>query len=141
MSGDRFDLTNDKFTTGLGGLRKVPEGTSSHDILYRFDAFHECNPQVYKRLCDMSWIIRKRQGRDKCAIEFFTSLLRWNTYMETNTIEPFRISQDFRAVYARKIMAEAGPLRGLFDLRRSIADKRYGHLDLMTPIPDSIFGG
>jgi hypothetical protein len=50
-------------------------------------------------------------------------VLRWNYYMTTDSEDDYKLSNDFRACYARKIMAENLDLKGIFATKQSIADE------------------
>jgi hypothetical protein len=49
-------------------------------------------------------------------------VLRWNYYMSVDSVEEYKLSNDFRACYARLIMEQDPDLNGIFNTRGSIAD-------------------
>ena len=49
-------------------------------------------------------------------------VLRWNYYLSTEGEEEFKLSNDFRAVYARKIMENEPDLADAFNTKQSVVD-------------------
>jgi len=45
---------------------------------------------------------------------------------DVDPAEPFKLNNNYRAFYARKIMAEVPELAGFFEVRASAADQRQG---------------
>jgi len=89
----------------------------------RFERFDVLNPQVYKALVSLSRRIRGKRPNSTIGIGMLYEVLRWRCYMETDTEEPYKLSNDFRAFYARKIMREEADLKGIFQTKKSIADE------------------
>jgi len=87
----------------------------------RFEAFHESNPRVYEVLVRLAreWVART--GRHKLGIGALYERARWENALAT-TDPDFRLNNNYRAFYARMIMAREPDLAGLFDLRVSEAD-------------------
>lgn len=88
----------------------------------RFEAFHAANPQVYRILVRLAreWI--QRTGRHKIGIGALFKRARWKITISTSDPE-FKLNNNFRAFYARLIMAEHTELADVFDLRASEADE------------------
>ena len=88
----------------------------------KFEQFHQDNPQVYATLCRLAreWIART--GRQKVGIGALTERCRWEIALATSDPE-FKINNNFRAYYARLLMAREPDLADLFELRRSMADE------------------
>lgn len=84
-------------------------------IRARFDNFHAKNPQVYSDLLKLT-----RQAveakRNRIGIKMLFEILRWNHLLST-TGEPYKLSNDFTAHYARMIMQNHPEFGEIFDLR------------------------
>lgn len=88
----------------------------------RFERFDALNPQVYKTLVLMAREIRRKRPDSIIGIAMLYEVLRWRVYMETESDEPYRLSNDFKAFYARKIMDRNEDLGGIFVTKKSVAD-------------------
>jgi hypothetical protein len=110
-----------------GGLICPPRLSGEDNSLpARFDRFDAANPQVYEALVSLARSIRSKRPESTIGIGMLYEVLRWRCYMETDTEEPYRLSNDFRAFYARKIMRNAPDLDGIFQTKKSIADESEG---------------
>jgi hypothetical protein len=103
---------------------KCPTPTLGEDnsLPARFERFDEANPHVFRALVSLARRIRGKRPKSTIGIGMLYEVLRWRCYMETDTEEPYRLSNDFRAFYARKIMREEHDLNGIFQTKKSIAD-------------------
>jgi hypothetical protein len=103
---------------------ECPSRTSGEDnsLPARFERFDSANPQVYTELVSLARSIRSKRPGAIIGIGMLYEVLRWNCYMEVDSEEPYRLSNDFRAFYARKIMREEPDLGGIFQIKKSIAD-------------------
>jgi hypothetical protein len=101
---------------------QVPADTvhRKHDldsIQVRFERFHATNPHVYE------WLVREARAQMATGIgqlaiaDLFEDLRRWSR-VRTNTTENYKVSNDFRAHYARLIMAQEPDLKGFFTTRQ-----------------------
>ena len=101
--------------------------TSQDQIIVRKDGensledsflrFHAENPHIYttlKRLA-FKWV-RVRPG-EHVGIGMLWEVMRWKLNISTQG-EPLKLNNNYRAFYARKLMAENPRLRGLFEIRR-----------------------
>ena len=89
----------------------------------RFEQFHNAHPEVYTQLVRMSrqWVFA---GNRKLGIATLFERLRWEWHMNGLTDrDGFKLNNNYKAHYARKIMAENRDLDGLFNIRemRSVA--------------------
>jgi hypothetical protein len=91
------------------------------NAVIRFEAFHRANPHVYRLLDRLAhdWIAST--GRHKLGIGALFERARWELALQT-TDPDFKLNNDYRAFYARLLMLNHPELRGLFDLRDSVAD-------------------
>lgn len=88
----------------------------------RFERFHAANPQVYETLVLMAREIRRKRPESIIGIAMLYEVLRWNCYMKTDSDEPYKLTNDFKAFYARKIMDHNEDLGGIFVTKKSVAD-------------------
>lgn len=83
----------------------------------KFAEFHGKNPQVYTTLVKLAreW---KARRHNKLSIELLVNVFRWNMYMQTNDPNSdFKINNNYKSRYARKIMLENADLEGIFNIR------------------------
>jgi hypothetical protein len=80
-----------------------------------FERFHRENPQVYDELVGMArrW---RRSGHERCGIGMLFEVLRYRYGLRTAGDE-FKLNNNYRSRYARKIMAEHPDLDGFFETR------------------------
>ena len=90
-------------------------------IAQRFAKFHADNPQVYRMLVSLARDLRTRRPR-KLGIKMLFEVLRWQYYVQTDTDEEYKLSNDFTAPYARLIMAQEPDLQAAFNTRPSQVD-------------------
>ncbi len=88
----------------------------------RFKRFHAANPHVYDALVNLARRFRERRGESKIGIGMLYEVLRWNYYMTTESEDDYKLSNDFRACYARLIMQKESDLKGIFQTKQSVAD-------------------
>lgn len=81
----------------------------------RFAQFHEANPQVYTHLVALARA-GKAAGAHHLGIGMLFEELRWQSTIGTIG-EEFKLNNNFRSHYARRIMAQEADLRGVFELR------------------------
>lgn len=88
----------------------------------QFEQFHAENPRVYRVLVQIAREWRKRTGRTRLGIGALYERARWEIAITTSD-PSFKLNNDYRAFYARLIMARETDLAGMFNLRTSEADK------------------
>lgn len=76
------------------------------------------NPKIWELFLKYAREISK-SGRDKYSATMLFERIRWQTMVKTKS-DSFKISNDFRAYYARKIMAIHPEFRGFFRLREPL---------------------
>jgi len=87
----------------------------------RWREFHDANPHVYEWLRDAALKLKAR-GRERYGIGALVEAFRFHAAMTTDG-DDFKLNNNFRAFYARKIMAECPDLAGFFETRASVADE------------------
>ena len=85
-----------------------------------FDQYHKENPEIYDKLVDFACEARS-SGIRHLGIGMLYERLRWYTAVESRN-DSFKLNNNYRAFYARKIMVEYPELAGLFETRKSKAD-------------------
>lgn len=91
---------------------------TTETIRARFEAFHTEHPEVYRQLVQLArqWV---SVGRRRLGIATLFERLRWEWHIAGLTdVDGYKLNNSFRALYARKIMAEHPDLDGLFETRR-----------------------
>ena len=94
-----------------------------NSIPARFDRFHNANPQVYDCLVSLARQVMGRNRSRKIGIGMLYEVLRWEYFITTDSKDEYKLPNEFRACYARKIMKENADLAGCFHIRKSIADQ------------------
>ena len=86
-------------------------------IQARFEKFDRENPRVYELY--RRFAQQLREHRSRCGISLITERIRWEVAITTNDeTQDFKISNDYRSRYARKLMAEVPELRGFFVIKQ-----------------------
>lgn len=85
-----------------------------------FDQYHSDNPKIYEKLLEFAFEA-KRSGISHLGIGMLYERLRWYTSVEARN-DAFKLNNNYRAFYARKMMSECPELIGLFETRKSKAD-------------------
>ena len=83
----------------------------------RFLKFHADNPQVYEALHRLA-VDLVDAGQRRFSIAMIYEVLRWQHAMRTTDTQ-FKLNNDFRAGYARLLMANDSKLVGVFETRRA----------------------
>jgi len=95
-------------------IAATPDAT----IRQRFNAFHKANPRVYDMIVRLSLQVKNQFGLQKCGVSLIYERMRWlHLQAGTSGEEPFKLSNDFRAEYARLIMLNEPGLQGFFNVR------------------------
>jgi hypothetical protein len=89
-------------------------------IQERFEEFDRNNPEVYEMLVRYANDMHRR-GRTRIGISLLWERMRWEVYLTTDDPDGFKLNNDYRSRYARKIVAEHPSLEGLFSVRKLTA--------------------
>lgn len=78
--------------------------------------FHVENPDVYRLLVHYA---RQAQGygRTRIGIELLWNRMRWDYMVTTQHGDDFKLNQNYKAWYARRIMEREPDLKGIFEIR------------------------
>jgi hypothetical protein len=85
-------------------------------IRKNFERFHRENPHVYVLLVQYARQV-KAAGVTHYAIATLFERVRWHLTIDTKSRDGFKLNNNYRAHYARLIMAQEHDLAGLFELR------------------------
>ena len=81
-----------------------------------FNKFHTENPWVYDKLRTMALQL-KRSGRNSYGIAALFEVLRYEYAMKTKSDDGFKLNNNFRALYARKLVQNEPELEEFFRMR------------------------
>jgi hypothetical protein len=108
----------------MGSTRKeaaMQTKVLAQTIDQRFEAFHARHPEVWDLFVRFSLEIhdagQRKQALSRYGIAAITERIRWHYAVRPDIYEPFRINNDFRARYARRLMREYPQLTGMFHIR------------------------
>lgn len=89
--------------------------SSDPTIQEAFARFDRENPHVYEQLVGLArqW---QRAGHSKCGIGMLFEVLRWQLGLRTAG-DDFKLNNNFRSRYVRKLMTDYPEFRGYFELR------------------------
>lgn len=87
----------------------------SSDLERQFLRFHELNPHVYETIVKISFALRKR-GVPRTGISMIFERMRWLWAVQTRG-DDYKLNNNYRAFYARKVMDEHPELEGFFKTR------------------------
>ena len=89
-------------------------------ISEQFEAFHRANPHVYRQLRALALNYR-RAGQKRCGVKMLFEVLRYQSALKT-VGEPWKLNNNYTALYARRLMDRESELTGFFELRERRAD-------------------
>ena len=81
-------------------------------LVQKFKEYHDKNPQVFEMFKRFSQEA-KQAGFKKFSAKAVFERMRWYTDIETKG-EPFKLSNNYHAYYARKLMEEVPEFDGFF---------------------------
>lgn len=81
-----------------------------------FERFHAEHPEVETYLIALAHEV-KRKGHQRYGIGALWERLRWHFQIEIGLGDDFKLNNNFRSRYARKIMHEHPDLDGFFEIR------------------------
>lgn len=82
----------------------------------RFIDFDSKNPHIYGLFCKYT-NEAIAAGKTKLSHWLIVNRIRWDAEVTTNTNEPYKISNDFIALYARKFIADHPRYKDFFDTK------------------------
>ncbi len=82
-----------------------------------FNIFHKDNPHIYQKFAEQCFLAVNK-GKKKTSAKMIINVIRWHSYLETNTDDEYRINDAFSAHYARKFIEDYPQHNELFELRR-----------------------
>jgi len=101
--------------TLFGDEQLVTLTPASRTIQEAFDEFHALNPWVYEHLVRLARDLRVR-GATRIGIGMLFEVLRWQYWRQTEG-DAFKLNNNYRSRYARRIMENEPDLAGIFEVR------------------------
>lgn len=92
------------------------------DLYAAFLAFHAANPEVESELVELARKA-KQAGAPRYGIGALFEVLRWSRLMQRRPGDEFKLNNNHRAFYARKLMQEHPDLAGFFELREQVSSR------------------
>ena len=80
-----------------------------------FGLFHQANPHIYRLLRQMA-LEYKLSGHARCGMKMLWEALRYSSGVQTRG-EPYKLNNNYTALYARLLMRQERQLRGFFEVR------------------------
>ena len=101
----------------------LDESSEPITLRKKYEKFNEANGWVFQALAHMA-IDLKARGVKQYGIAALFEVLRYqHTMSTTDELSPFKLSNSYRAFYARDIMAAFPELQDFFVTRPSVADE------------------
>ncbi len=82
----------------------------------QFKIYHEANPHVFESFKKFATEV-KNMGKEQYSANSIFERMRWHTEIET-VGERFKLSNNYRAYYARKLMDEYPEFYGFFRIKQ-----------------------
>lgn len=79
----------------------------------KFNQYHRDNPQVYELFKRFTFMAIKR-GHNRLSAWMIANRIRWETSIETFSVDEYKISNDYIALYARMFMQDHPEYDGFF---------------------------
>lgn len=79
----------------------------------KFNQYHKDNPQVYELFKRFTFMAIKR-GHNRLSAWMIANRIRWETSIETFSVDEYKISNDYIALYARMFMRDHPQYDGFF---------------------------
>ena len=81
-----------------------------------FWEFHDANPNVYKKLVQMTRDL-KAQGHSKVGMQMLFEVIRWKSMLRTKSND-YKMNNNYGSRYARLIMDNEADLKDIYETRR-----------------------
>lgn len=79
----------------------------------KFNQYHKDNPQVYELFKRFTFMAIRR-GHNRLSAWMIANRIRWETSIETFSVDEYKISNDYIALYARMFMRDHPEYDGFF---------------------------
>lgn len=86
-------------------------------IASRFERFHAAHPEVYAMFVKFARQA-KAAGRERFSADAILHRVRWETLVNPQKDESYRVNDHFSSRYARKLIQEDASFAGFFELRK-----------------------
>lgn len=91
-------------------------------IKVAFEQFHSANPKVWELFCKFS-LEAANSGRKHLGAKAVMERIRWQTMIETDAKESFKVNNSYTAYYARKFALAYPEYDGLFTMRKVVGEE------------------
>ena len=95
-----------------------PDLPHTATIAERAAEFDRLNPQVYRELRRLSFVLLER-GHKRFGAKMLIEQMRWLWHERTTDVSGFKLNNTYASFYARLLMEREPQLRGVFELRAS----------------------
>jgi len=85
-------------------------------LTQRFNQYHRDNPQVYELFKKFTFMAIRR-GHNRLSAWMIANRIRWETSIETFSVDEYKISNDYIALYARMFMSDHPEYNGFFRIK------------------------
>ena len=85
-------------------------------LTQRFNQYHKDNPQVYELFKKFTFMAIRR-GHNRLSAWMIANRIRWETSIETFSVDEYKISNDYIALYARMFMSDHPEYNGFFKIK------------------------
>jgi hypothetical protein len=85
-------------------------------LTQRFNQYHRDNPQVYELFKKFTFMAIRR-GHNRLSAWMIANRIRWETSIETFSVDEYKISNDYIALYARMFMSDYPEYNGFFRIK------------------------
>jgi len=85
-------------------------------LTQRFNQYHKDNPQVYELFKKFTFMAIRR-GHNRLSAWMIANRIRWETSIETFSVDEYKISNDYIALYARMFMSDHPEYNGFFRIK------------------------
>jgi hypothetical protein len=96
---------------------RLATNTPNSDLEEAFFGFHRDNPGVYTLFKEFS-LEMKKTGRKHYGCLAIMNRVRWETDIQTDSSDGFKLNNNFYPYYSRLLMAQELELVGFFRTRR-----------------------
>ena len=85
-------------------------------VIRKFKKYHDENRHVYRKFRELAFEMHQT-GRERYSAETIINVMRWHHDLST-TGKPFKISNDFKPLYARLLVNKHPEFEGFFQFKK-----------------------
>ena len=87
-----------------------------------FEKFHNDNPRIYQLFVKFALYLIRDKQKKKISSQLIIVRIRWEIYVETESDDNYRISNNYTPYYARLFIKQFPEYKDYFVLRKLTAD-------------------